>query len=175
MLFRSVSQSRYGGVPSDMEGTKLRHAHLIAIAPNASSGILLSTSPSIEPSKANAYTHRTRAGSFLVKNKYLEKYLDSINHNTSEVWSNIITHGGSVQHLPFIDDKTKAVFKTSFELDQMWVVKHAADRQHYICQGQSVNLFFPAGADRAYVNKVHLQAWLSGLKGYVIEVPKICE
>jgi len=153
------------GEPTDMKGSGLRFAHLMAIAPNASSGILLSTSPSIEPSKANAYTHRTRAGSFLVKNKYLEQHLTGINKNTEEVWSSIITNKGSVQHLDFLSPEIKNVFKTSFELDQMWVVTHAADRQPFICQGQSVNLFFPSGSDRSYVNKVHYAAWDKGLKG----------
>lgn len=153
------------GSAPDLGDNGARHSHLLAIAPNASSGILLSTSPSIEPSKANAYTHRTRAGSFLVKNKYLEKMLEAINKNTDEVWQSIITNKGSVQHFKWLSEETKAVFKTSFELDQMWVVKHAADRQPFICQGQSVNLFFPAGADRAYVNKVHIEAWKLGLKG----------
>jgi ribonucleoside-diphosphate reductase alpha chain len=164
---RNVSNSlaeKRGPAP-DMSPLMIRHSHLLAIAPNASSGILLSTSPSIEPNKANAYTHRTRAGSFLVKNKYLEQYLEGINHNTSEVWSNIITNSGSVQHLPFLDDNAKAVFKTSFELDQNWIVKHAGDRQKYICQGQSVNLFFPAGADRSVVKDAHIYAWEAGLKG----------
>ena len=154
-----------GTAPDLIGSVKKRNSHLLAIAPNASSGILLSTSPSIEPSKANAYTHRTRAGSFLVKNKYLEKVLEALNKNTEEVWQSIITNKGSVQHFDWLSNETKAVFKTSFELDQNWVVTHAADRQKYICQGQSVNLFFPAGADRAYVNKVHIKAWLSGLKG----------
>jgi ribonucleoside-diphosphate reductase alpha chain len=164
---RNVSNSlaeKRGPAP-DMSPLMIRHSHLLAIAPNASSGILLSTSPSIEPNKANAYTHRTRAGSFLVKNKYLEQYLEGINHNTSEVWSNIITNSGSVQHLPFLDDNAKAVFKTSFELDQNWIVKHAGDRQKYICQGQSVNLFFPAGVDRSVVKDAHIYAWEAGLKG----------
>lgn len=154
-----------GTAPDLVGSVKKRNSHLLAIAPNASSGILLSTSPSIEPSKANAYTHRTRAGSFLIKNKYLEKVLEALNKNTEEVWQSIITNKGSVQHFDWLSNETKAVFKTSFELDQNWVVTHAADRQKYICQGQSVNLFFPAGADRAYVNKVHIKAWLSGLKG----------
>ena len=153
------------GEAPDMEGTGMRNAHLLAIAPNASSSILLSTSPSIEPSKANAYTHRTRAGSFLVKNPYLEQYLSSIGRNTNDVWTDIITNSGSVQHLDFIEDSVKEVYKTSFELDQMSIIKLAGDRQHYICQGQSVNLFFPAGVDRAYVNKVHIAAWTHGLKG----------
>ena len=146
-------------------GTGRRNAHLMAIAPNASSGIILSTSPSIEPSKANAYTHRTRAGSFLVKNKYLEEVLDRHNNNNESIWTSIITNKGSVQHLPFLTEGEKAVFKTAQELDQNWVVQHAADRQPYICQGQSVNVFFPAGAEKSYVNKVHLKAWKEGLKG----------
>ena len=146
-------------------GTGLRFAHMLAIAPNASSGVILSTSPSIEPSKANAYTHRTRAGSFLVKNKYLEEVLEAHGINNETTWTSIITNKGSVQHLPQLTEGEKAVFKTAQELDQSWVVQHAADRQKYICQGQSVNLFFPAGAEKAYVNKVHLKAWKEGLKG----------
>lgn len=149
----------------DGKGTGRRNAHLLAIAPNASSGIILSTSPSIEPMKANAYTHRTRAGSFLVKNKYLEEVLEKHDRNTDSTWSSIITSKGSVQHLSFLTDEEKAVYKTADELDQRWVVEHSADRQEFICQGQSVNLFFPATTDRGYVNEVHLKAWSSGLKG----------
>ena len=142
-----------------------RNSHLMAIAPNASSGVILATSPSIEPLKANAYTHRTRAGSFLVKNKYLKELLQQKDQDNDTTWTSIITKKGSVQHLPFLNEGEKAIFKTADELDQNWVVQHAADRQKYICQGQSVNLFFPAGADKAYVNQVHLRAWKEGLKG----------
>lgn len=146
-------------------GTGLRFAHLLAIAPNASSGLIVGTSPSIEPLKANAYTHRTRAGSHLVKNVYLEEVLNAKGINNEATWSSIITNKGSVQHLPDFTEGEKAIFKTAQELDQNWVVQHAADRQPNICQGQSVNLFFPAGADKAYVNKVHLKAWKEKLKG----------
>lgn len=146
-------------------GSGRRNSHLIAIAPNASSGVILSTSPSIEPLKACAYTHRTRAGSFLVKNKYLDQLLTEKGQNNESNWTSIITNKGSVQHLPFLTEGEKSVFKTAQELDQNWVVQHAADRQKYICQGQSVNVFFPAGADKSYVNKVHLKAWKDGLKG----------
>jgi ribonucleoside-diphosphate reductase alpha chain len=142
-----------------------RNSHLLAIAPNASSGVILATSPSIEPLKANAYTHRTRAGSFLVKNKYLTQLLDARGENNDANWTSIITKKGSVQHLPFLTEGEKAIFKTADELDQNWVVQHAADRQKYICQGQSVNLFFPSGASKSYVNQVHLRAWKEGLKG----------
>jgi ribonucleoside-diphosphate reductase alpha chain len=146
-------------------GSGKRNSHLLAIAPNASSGIILSTSPSIEPTKANAYTHRTRAGSFLVKNKYLTELLEEKGENTDSTWTSIITKKGSVQHLPFLTEGEKAIYKTADELDQMWVVKHAAERQEFICQGQSVNLFFPAGANKSYVNRVHFSAWKQGLKG----------
>ena len=149
----------------DGVGSGKRNSHLLAIAPNASSGIILSTSPSIEPLKANAYTHRTRAGSFLVKNKYLDELLTERGENTDSTWTSIITKKGSVQHLPFLTEGEKAIYKTADELDQMWVVQHAAERQDFICQGQSVNLFFPAGADKSYVNRVHFNAWKQGLKG----------
>lgn len=153
------------GECEDGVGSGRRNSHLMAIAPNASSGVILSTSPSIEPSKANAYTHRTRAGSFLVKNKYLQELLEAKGENNASNWTSIITNKGSVQHLPFLTEGEKAIFKTAQELDQNWVVQHAADRQPYICQGQSVNLFFPSSVDKSYVNKVHLKAWKEGLKG----------
>lgn len=153
------------GAYPDGEMSGRRNAHLLAIAPNASSGVILSTSPSIEPLKANAYTHRTRAGSFLVKNKYLTKLLEDKGENNESNWTSIITNKGSVQHLPFLTEGEKSIYKTAQELDQNWVVKHAGDRQPFICQGQSVNIFFPAGADKSYVNKVHIKAWQQGLKG----------
>jgi ribonucleoside-diphosphate reductase alpha chain len=149
----------------DGVGSGRRNSHLLAIAPNASSGVILSTSPSIEPLKACAYTHRTRAGSFLVKNVYLEKLLEEKGENNESTWTSIITNKGSIQHLPFLSEGEKAIFKTAQELDQNWVVQHAADRQKYICQGQSVNVFFPAGAEKSYVNRVHIKAWTEGLKG----------
>lgn len=153
------------GAYPDGEMSGRRNAHLLAIAPNASSGVILSTSPSIEPLKANAYTHRTRAGSFLVKNKYLTELLEAKGENNESNWTSIITNKGSVQHLPFLTEGEKSIYKTAQELDQNWVIKHASDRQPFICQGQSVNIFFPAGADKSYVNKVHIKAWQQGLKG----------
>jgi len=146
-------------------GSGRRNSHLLAIAPNASSGVILATSPSIEPLKANAYTHRTRAGSFLVKNVYLDEVLTRHGINNESTWTSIITNRGSVQHLPELTEGEKAIFKTAQELNQTWVIRHAADRQKYICQGQSVNLFFPSGVEKSYVNKVHLMAWKEGLKG----------
>src|SRR6056300_442596 len=174
VVFRRISEearketellAQERGEYPDGVGTGRRHAHLLAIAPNASSGVILSTSPSIEPLKACAYTHRTRAGSFLVKNVYLEKLLTEKGMNNDSIWQSIITNKGSVQQLPFLTEGEKAIYKTAQELDQNWVVLHAADRQPYICQGQSVNLFFPSGAQKSYVNKVHIKAWKEGLKG----------
>jgi ribonucleoside-diphosphate reductase alpha chain len=153
------------GAAPDMLRTGVRNAHLIAIAPNANSSIICGCSPSIEPIKSNAYVHRTRAGSHLVKSDSLARVLDQYEENKDEVWASIIMNEGSVQHLPFLTDDEKSVFKTAFELDQSWVIEHASDRQPFICQGQSVNLFFPAGSNKSYVNSVHLRAWKAGLKG----------
>ena len=115
--------------------------------------------------KANAYTHRTRAGSHLVKNKYLAEELELLGKNTDKVWTDIITNGGSVQHLDFLPDNLKDVFKTAIEIDQMKIVEQAGTRQRFLCQGQSVNLFFPAGADRKYLHQVHFSAWKREVKG----------
>jgi ribonucleoside-diphosphate reductase alpha chain len=153
------------GEAPDMAGTGRRNAHLLAIAPNANSSLIGGTSPSIEPWKANAFTSRTRAGSHLTKNTYLTEELESLGMNTDEVWSSIITSGGSVQHLDFLSDHIKGVFKTAIELDQDVIVKQAGDRQEYLCQGQSLNIFFPAGATKNYLHKVHFNAWLYGTKG----------
>jgi ribonucleoside-diphosphate reductase alpha chain len=142
-----------------------RNMHLTAVAPNANSSIICGCTASIEPLKSNAFTHRTRAGAHLVKNKYLEKILDTYWKNDEATWKSIINNDGSVQQLDFLSDEHKEVFKTAFEIDQAYVVQHAAERQPFICQGQSVNLFFPAGSPKSYVNAVHLRAWKSGLKG----------
>lgn len=152
------------GEPEDLKGTGRRNAHLLAIAPNANSGILLGTSPSIEPNSSNAYVHRTRAGSFPVQNKHLMALLETKGRNTPDVWKQIINSKGSVQELPFLSSLEKMIFKTASELDQKWIVIHAADRQPYVCQGQSVNLFFPAGYDRNKFSYVHWLAWKKGLK-----------
>lgn len=153
------------GEPEDLVGSGRRNAHLIAIAPNANSSIIAGCSPSIEPWRSNYYVHRTRAGSHVVKNKYLQRVLENLGHDTPEVWASILDNDGSVQHLECLSEDYKAVFRTCFELDQHWIVRHAADRQPYVCQGQSVNLFFPAKSPRKYVLSVHLLAWKLGLKG----------
>lgn len=145
-----------------------RNSHLLAIAPNANSSIITGCSASVEPLKSNAFTHRTRVGTHLVKNKYLDEVLHNHSDNfewIEEQWQSIILHEGSVQHLEWMGDWDKEVFKTAFEIDQRWIIDHAAERQRYICQGQSINLFFPAGTDKAYVNEVHLRAYSKRLKG----------
>jgi ribonucleoside-diphosphate reductase alpha chain len=153
------------GECSDMKGTGKRNSHLLAIAPNANSSMITGCSPSIEPHKANAYTHRTRAGSHLIKNRYLKEELKNINMDTPEVWTSIITNGGSVQHLDFINDSIKEVFKTAIEIDQRVIIEQGGDRQQYLCQGQSLNIFFPAGASKRYLHDVHMKAWKHECKG----------
>ena len=153
------------GSPGDLFGTNVRNAHLLAVAPNANSSIICGCTASIEPIKSNAYVHRTRAGSHLIKNKYLTTVLDKYDSNNEDTWQSIIINEGSVQHLDFLSDYERDIFKTAFEIDQAWVIEHAGDRQDYICQGQSVNLFFPAGSDKSYVNSVHIKAWKKKLKG----------
>ena len=158
------------GEAPDAVGTGNRFSHLMAIAPNASSSILMgNTSPSIEPYRANAYRQDTLSGSHLNKNRYLDKIIqkESEQHNAEwaeEVWRSIIANDGSVQHLDWMDDWTKDVFKTSMEIDQRWVVQHAADRQSWIDQAQSLNVFFRPDSNIKYIHAVHFMAWKLGLK-----------
>lgn len=147
------------GEAPDGEGYEVRNLHLLAIAPNANSSIILGVSPSIEPRASNCYTHKTRVGSHLVKNPALEVLLEKKGQNTPDVWKSIMANEGSVAHLDFLTDDDKDVFKTAFEIDQRWVVELARARQEFICQGQSVNLFFPAGVDKSFVNLVHRRAF----------------
>lgn len=153
------------GVPPDCEGSGRRNSHVMALAPTANNAIIVGTSPSIEPDNGNAYTHDTRVGMFLVKDKYLEEELVARGLNTDEVWLSIISNKGSIQQLD-LPDNLKEVFKTAFEIDQLDIVKQAADRQKFIDQGQSLNLFFTSGVSRAYVNKVHLLGHKLGVKAF---------
>lgn len=149
----------------DGEGYGVRNAHLLAIAPNASSSIICgNTSPSIEPYRANAFTQKTKSGSSLLKNEYLEDILQDLGYDTDDVWKSILTNGGSVQHLEFLDQWTKDVFKTAVEIDQRWVVEMAGDRQEFICQSQSLNVFFPANISKQELHAVHMMAWKRGVK-----------
>jgi len=158
------------GEAPDAKGTGLRFSHMLAIAPNASSSIIMgNTSPSIEPFRANAYRQDTLSGSSLNKNRYLDKLIRKEAKKQKEgwydeTWSSIIANDGSVQHLEWMDEWTKDVYKTSMEIDQRWVVEHAADRQNYIDQAQSVNLFFRPDVNIKYLHAVHFQAWKQGLK-----------
>jgi ribonucleoside-diphosphate reductase alpha chain len=158
------------GEAPDAAGTGLRFSHLMAIAPNASSSIIMgNTSPSVEPYRANAYRQDTLSGAYLNKNKYLDKIIKEkceqdpkLNYN--EIWSSIMANDGSVQHLDLLDEWTKDIYKTSMEIDQRWVIEHAADRQHFIDQAQSINLFFRPDANVKYLHAVHFMAWKMGLK-----------
>ena len=156
------------GEAPDAVGTGFRFSHLMAIAPNASSSIIMgNTSPSIEPYRANAYRQDTLSGSFLNKNRWLDKILKEKLQDENEyndVWSSIIANDGSVQHLDILDEATKDVFKTSMEIDQRWVIDLASDRQQYIDQAQSLNLFFRPDAHIKYIHAIHFMAWKKGLK-----------
>lgn len=160
---RQLAEER--GECIDGLGTGIRNMHLLAVAPNASSSIICGgVSASIEPQRANIFTHKTGSGSWKVKNVYLENVLADYGMNTDEVWKSILAQKGSVQHLNFLSQDEKDVFKTAMELDQRWIVEHASHRQNYICQSQSVNLFFPADVHVSYLHKVHFDAWKKGLK-----------
>ena len=156
------------GEAPDAVGTGQRFSHLMAIAPNASSSIILgNTSPSVEPYRANAYRQDTLSGSFLNKNRWLDALLrtkETDEEKLQDIWSSIIANDGSVQHLDILDENEKAVFKTSMEIDQRWVIDLAADRQQYIDQAQSLNVFFRPDSNIKYIHAIHFMAWKKGLK-----------
>ena len=186
----SMELAEERGEAPDMEGTGMRNAHLLAIAPNATSSIICGgTSPSIEPIRANVFIHKTLNGSFQVRNRQLHNLLKQKWENSEElqkeydneyqsfkdiVWQSISEYNGSVKHLEFLSDLERDVFKTADEIDQNWIIEHASKRQEFICQAQSVNLFFVAPRIQEkqeehdnflrYTNKVHFQAWKKGLK-----------
>lgn len=141
-----------------------RCVQLMAIAPNSNNSVILGTSASIEPWADNAFIRDTRVGQELVKNKHLEQLLETKGKNTQEVWKSIIGNEGSVTHLDFLTDDEREVFKTAFEIDQRWIIELAADRQEYIDQGQSLNLFFDSNASNKAMSDTHILAWEKGLK-----------
>ena len=155
-----------GPCPDAQEyGVNERFSHKMAIAPTASISIICGgASAGIEPIAANSYTHKTLSGSFSVHNRYLKRTLDEKGKNTKEVWSSITTHEGSVQHLDFLTDEEKDVFKTAFELDQRWVIELAGDRSEFICQSQSVNVFIPSDVHKKELHDIHWSAWKKGVK-----------
>ena len=156
------------GEAPDAEGTGRRFSHMQAIAPNASSSILMNnTSPSIEPYRANAYRQDTLSGAYLNKNRFLDTLLKEKvkdEEKLSDIWRSIIANDGSVNQVDELTDDEKEVFKTAMEIDQRWVVQHAADRQEYIDQAQSLNVFFRPDSAIKYIHAVHFQAWKQGCK-----------
>jgi ribonucleoside-diphosphate reductase alpha chain len=153
------------GEPEWCKGFNRRNTHLIAIAPTASNSIISGGhSAGIEPIAANIFSQKSAKGTFIKKNKTLEDFLEQKNKNTPEVWKSINKQSGSVQHLNFLSDHEKSVFLTAREINQYAIIKQAAQRQKFIDQGQSVNLFFGANADPKYIHGVHVEAWQSGLK-----------
>jgi len=146
-------------------GIMERFSNKMAIAPTASISIICGgASPGIEPNAANAYTHKTLSGSFAVKNPHFEKLLQTKGLDNEDIWSSIYTNEGSVQHLDFLSQDEKDVFKTAFELDQRWLIEHAADRTPFICQAQSLNVFLPANVHKRDLHMIHFEAWKKGVK-----------
>lgn len=164
----SVKLAHEKGACPDAEehGIMERFSNKIAIAPTANISVICGeSSPGIEPYAANAFLQKTLSGSFLVKNKYLEKLLAKYEKNDTETWKSIVLNEGSVQHLDFLTDDERDTFKTAFEIDQRWLIELAADRVQYICQSQSFNIFLPADISKKALNQLHLYAWKRGLKG----------
>jgi ribonucleoside-diphosphate reductase alpha chain len=154
---------------ADLGGYPYRFSNMIAIAPTASISVIAGgSSPGIEPFPANVYNHKTLSGSYIVKNKYLEELLDGMDYgegtDIGDVWQSIIEHEGSVQHLPFLSARAKEIFKTAFEIDQRCIIDLAADRQKYICQSQSLNLFLPSNINKHDLHQLHFTAWEKGIK-----------
>jgi ribonucleoside-diphosphate reductase alpha chain len=142
-----------------------RFSHKLSIAPTASISIICGgSSPGIEPIAANVFLQKTLSGSHSVRNRHLKKLLAEKCQDTDEVWSSITTNKGSVQHLDFLTEHEKLVYRTAFELDQRWVIEHAADRTPFICQSQSVNVFLPANVHKRDLHQIHMMAWKTGLK-----------
>ncbi len=162
---RKLAEER-GACPDAAEYNILeRFSHKMAIAPTASISIICGgASAGIEPIAANSYTHKTLSGSFTVRNRYLKELLRDRDQDTPETWSSITTNEGSVQHLDFLSEEEKDVFKTAFELDQRWVVELAGDRSEFICQSQSINVFLPSDVHKKVLHDIHWSAWKKGLK-----------
>jgi ribonucleoside-diphosphate reductase alpha chain len=155
-----------GACPDAEEyGSKERFSHKMSLAPTASISIIAgNASPGIEPIAANVFLQKTLSGSFTVRNRHLQKLLEQKGQDNDAVWSSITTTKGSVQHLDFLTDDEKAVYKTAFELDQRWIIEHAADRAQFICQSQSVNVFLPANVNKRDLHQIHFMAWKRGVK-----------
>ena len=155
-----------GACPDAAEvGVNERFSNKTSIAPTASISIICgNSSPGIEPFAANSFTQKTLSGSFTVKNKNLVKLLEKKGFNNDQVWSSISTHEGSVQHLSFLSDHEKDIFKTAYEIDQNWLIELAADRTPHISQAQSLNIFLPGNVSKQYLHEIHFKAWKKGVK-----------
>ncbi|MEN0075583.1 MAG: ribonucleoside-diphosphate reductase subunit alpha [Paracraurococcus sp.] len=162
---RQLAEER-GPCPDAAEyGFMERFSNKMAIAPTASISIICGgASPGIEPIAANVYNHKTLSGSYIVRNPYLRKALAKHGRDDEETWTSVTVNKGSVQHLDFLSEQEKATFKTAFELDQRWVIEHAADRTPYVCQSQSVNIFLPANVHKRDLHQIHWMAWKRGVK-----------
>jgi ribonucleoside-diphosphate reductase alpha chain len=169
-----LEQQRGSCIDAGHGNINRRFSHHTAIAPNASSSLIMgNTSPSVEPYRANVFRQDTLSGSFVYKNRFLKAQLAALGMDDDDVWASIISNEGSVQHLD-ISDQLKEVFKTAMEIDQRWLVELAADRQKYIDQGQSINLFFHANVSIKYLHAIHFLAWKSGLKSlYYLRSEKV--
>ena len=164
-----------GACPDAAEyGIERRFSHHMAVAPNASSSLIMgNTSPSVEPYRANVFRQDTLSGAFVYKNRFLKKKLAELGLDHDAIWASIISNDGSVQHLAIPED-VKEVFKTAMEIDQRWLVELAADRQEFIDQGQSINLFFQPNTTIAYLHACHFMAWKKGLKSlYYLRSDKV--
>jgi ribonucleoside-diphosphate reductase alpha chain len=162
---RLLAEERGACPDAEEYGIMERFSNKMAIAPTASISIIAgNASPGIEPIAANVFLQKTLSGSFSVRNRHLQKLLEARGQDNDEVWSSITTSKGSVQHLDFLTEQEKAVYKTAFELDQRWIIEHAADRTPYICQSQSVNVFLPANVHKRDLHEIHMMAWKRGVK-----------
>lgn len=160
-----ISHERGPCLDGETSGINLRFSNTTAIAPTASISSIVGTSPSTEPINACAYNIKTLSGTYNMRNKYLEDILKEHNKNDHETWNSIFINNGSVQHLHFLTKDEKDVFKTAEEIDQRWIIEHAANRQPFITQSQSVNLFLPGNINKKDLHYIHFDAWKSGLKG----------
>jgi len=162
---RLLAEERGPCPDAEEYGVMERFSNKMAIAPTASISIIAgNASPGIEPIAANVFLQKTLSGSFVVRNRHLQVLLAAKGRDTDEIWSSITLTKGSVQHLDFLTEQEKAVYKTAFELDQRWVVEHAADRTSYVCQSQSVNIFLPANVHKRDLHQIHMLAWKRDVK-----------
>ncbi|AWD32954.1 Ribonucleoside-diphosphate reductase large subunit [Candidatus Fokinia solitaria] len=160
-----IAKQRGACPDAQKAGVMKRFVHVTGIAPTASISILNgNTSPCIEPWQANCIAHKTLSGTHYVQNKNLTKLLQEKDQNLPEVWTSIMANNGSVAHLSFLSQEEKEIFKTAFEIDQMCLIEQAAERQQYICQAQSLNLFLPPDVDKTYLHNLHKRAWELGIK-----------